>query len=220
VTSIDPERPHVIEVRRGRRGTGTWRGAPGEDFHSTTGEPGGLWRDRGFPPQRLVGVGMATQGFDRAVPFEREAGADDPRAAWIFDGVPDGPIGDSGLVMGGAAGLEVDRFDHALGTPPHALLLATARGFSDSYQHVVEEVESSDSRQGGTVSPFVRGDMTFFELPDGGAVFSASSISWCGSLSHNGYDNAVSRITENVLRRFAAPGPVGGALVRGEAVAR
>ena len=115
---------------------------------------------------------------------------------------------------------EVDRLDHTLGTPPHALLLATARGFSDSYQHVVEEVASSDSRQGGTVSPFVRGDMTFFELPDGGAVFSASSISWCGSLSHNGYDNAVSRITENVLRRFAAPGPIGGELVRGEAVAQ
>ena len=210
VTSLAPERPHVIEVRRGRRGTGTWRGSPGDDFHSTTGEPGGLWRDRGFPPQRLVGVGFTTQGLDRALPFERAAGADDPRAAWIFDGVPDGPIGDFGLVMGGAAGLELDRLDHALGTPPHALLLATARGFSDSYQHVVEEVEESDSRQGGTVSPFVRGDMVFFEIPNGGAVFSASSISWCGSLSKNDYDNAVSRITENVLRRFAAPEPVGG----------
>ena len=203
-----PGRPHVIEVRRGRRGTGTWRGEPGEDFHSTTGEPGGLWRDRGCPPQRLVGVGMAAQGFDRALPFEREAGAATLARAWIFEGVPEGPIGDAGLMMDGAAGLEVDRLDHALGTPPHALLLATARGFSDSYQHVVEEVASSDSRQGGTVSPFVRGDMAFFELPNGGAVFSASSISWCGSLSHNGYDNAVSQITENVLRRFAADAPV------------
>jgi N,N-dimethylformamidase len=203
VTAIDPGRPHVIEVRRGRRGTGTWRGAPGEDYHSTTGEPGGLWRDRGRPPQRLVGVGMATQGFDRALPFEREEGSRDPRAAWIFEGVPDGPIGDAGLVMDGAAGLEVDRLDHELGTPPHALLLAAATGFSDSYQHVVEEVEASDSKQGGTVSPFVRGDMVFFELPDGGAVFSASSIAWCGALSHNGYDNPVSQITENVLRRFA-----------------
>ena len=208
VTSVDPERPHVIEVRRGRRGTGTWRGAPGEDYHSTTGEPGGLWRDRGRPPQQLVGVGMATQGFDRALPFERAEGSRDPRAAWIFEGVADGPIGDAGLMMDGAAGLELDRLDFALGTPPHALLLAVATGFSDSYQHVVEEVESSDSKQGGTVSPYVRADMVFFELPDGGAVFSASSISWCGSLSHNDYDNSVSRITENVLRRFAAEGPV------------
>jgi N,N-dimethylformamidase len=220
VTSIDPTRPHAIEVRRGRRGTGTWRGAPGEDYHSTTGEPGGLWRDRGRPPQQLVGVGMATQGFDRALPFEREDASRDPRAAWIFDGVPEGPIGREGLVMDGAAGLEVDRLDFALGTPPHSLLIARATGFSDSYQHVVEEVESSDSKQGGTVSPFVRGDMVFFELPDGGAVFSASSIAWCGSLSHNGYDNAVSRITENVLRRFASDAPVNGVAEAETRVAR
>jgi N,N-dimethylformamidase len=58
------------------------------------------------------------------------------------------------------------------------------------------------------VSPFVRGDVVFFELADGGAVFSAGSIAWCGSLSHNGYDNSVSRITENVLRRFATDAPV------------
>jgi N,N-dimethylformamidase len=219
VTSVDPARPHVIEVRRGRRGTGTWRGAPGEDYHSTTGEPGGLWRDRGRPPQRLVGVGMATQGFDRALPFEREQASRDPRAAWIFEGVPDGPIGESGLVMGGAAGLEVDRLDYSLGTPQHALLVASATGFSDSYQHVVEEVESSDSKQGGSVSPFVRGDMVFFELARGGAVFSASSIAWCGSLSQNDYDNGVSRITENVLRRFAADGPVNDAVRAAEEVA-
>jgi N,N-dimethylformamidase len=48
----------------------------------------------------------------------------------------------------------------------------------------------------------VRADMVYFEGPNGGAVFSTGSISWCGSLSHNGYDNNVSRITENVLRNF------------------
>jgi N,N-dimethylformamidase len=53
--------------------------------------------------------------------------------------------------------------------------------------------------------------VVFFELAHGGAVFSASSIAWCGALSHDGYDNAVSRITENVLRRFAAEGPVNDA---------
>jgi N,N-dimethylformamidase len=208
VTSIDPGRPHVIEVRRGRRGTGTWRGEPGEDYHSTTGEPGGLWRDRGRPPQRYVGVGMATQGFDRALPYEREEGSFDARTAWIFDGVEEGPIGADGLVMGGAGGLELDRMDEALGTPPNALRLATSTGFSDSYQHVVEEVASSDSKQGGTVNENVRGDMVVYELPNEGAVFSTGSIAWCGSLSHNAYDNPVSRITENVLRRFAADAPV------------
>jgi hypothetical protein len=38
--------------------------------------------------------------------------------------------------------------------------------------------------------------------PGGGAVFSAASITWGGSLAHNGYDNGVARISENVLRRF------------------
>src|SRR4029077_13794177 len=39
VTSIAPDRPHLLEVRRGYAGTGPFRGAPGELHHSTTGEP-------------------------------------------------------------------------------------------------------------------------------------------------------------------------------------
>ena len=50
--------------------------------------------------------------------------------------------------------------------------------------------------------------MVYFEYPQGGAVFSASSIAWCGALSHNQYENTVSRITDNVLRRFATAGPL------------
>jgi N,N-dimethylformamidase len=207
VTSVSPSRPHVIEVRRGRRGTGSWRSAPGEDHHSTTGELGGLWRDRGRAPQRLVGVGVAAQGYDAGRPYRREPASYDERVAWIFDGVEEEEIGAAGLMLGAAGGFEVDRLDHALGTPPNALLLATARGFSDAYQHVVEEVETSDSRQGGSVSPYVRADMAYFERDGGGAVFSTGSIAWGAALSAGGYDNAVSRITENVLRRFAGDGP-------------
>ena len=86
--------------------------------------------------------------------------------------------------------------------------MATATGFSDVYQHVVEEVLLSDSRQGGTVNPMVKGDMVYFEGPKGGGVFSVGSITWCGSLSHNDYDNNVSRITDNVLRRFSSEDPI------------
>ena len=39
-------------------------------------------------------------------------------------------------------------------------------------------------------------------------MFSTSSIAWCGSLSHNDYDNNVSRIMRNVLDRFASPEPL------------
>jgi N,N-dimethylformamidase len=44
--------------------------------------------------------------------------------------------------------------------------------------------------------------MVFYETPNGGAVFSTSSIAWAGALAHNTYHNNVSRITENVIRRF------------------
>jgi N,N-dimethylformamidase len=49
--------------------------------------------------------------------------------------------------------------------------------------------------------------MVFYETPNGGAVWSSSSIAWAGSLSHNRYNNNVSRITNNVLKRFVDPKP-------------
>jgi N,N-dimethylformamidase len=49
--------------------------------------------------------------------------------------------------------------------------------------------------------------MVFYETPRGGAVFSTSSIAWAGALAHNDYDNNVSRITENIVRRFLDPEP-------------
>jgi N,N-dimethylformamidase len=79
---------------------------------------------------------------------------------------------------------------------------------NDYYQHVVEEVLQSDSKQAGSVNTYVKGDIVFFEYPNGGAVFSSSSIAWNGSLSHNNYTNAVSKLTENVLRRFASDLPL------------
>lgn len=204
---IDPARPHLLEIRRGQNGTGTWRSAPGENWFQTTGEPGGLWRDRGRAPQRLVGVGMAAAGFDTAIPFRRLPASHDPRAAFIFAGIGDDePIGDAGLMMNGAAGLEVDRADTALGTPSHALIVATADRFSNAYLRAIEEVTNPDAHQGGQDNPAVRGDMVYFETPNGGAVFAAGSITWVGCLSHNAYDNPVSRITDNVLRAFASPG--------------
>ena len=207
VTSFDSQRPHVIEVRRWR-GTGTWEAEPGELHHSTTGEPGSLWRFRGRAPQRLLGVGFSAYGDDASRPYFRQPDSANPRAAFIFEGVSDDePIGDFGLVMGGAGGYETDRADIGLGTPPHALVLATTTGFSDNYEPVIEEVLVPDSRHGDPSGSPVRGDMVFFEGPKGGAVFSTGSIAWCGSLSWNDYDNNVSRITENVLRRFDSSEP-------------
>jgi N,N-dimethylformamidase len=209
VTPMDPT-GRYIEVRR-RDGTEHWQGAPGEHYHSMTGEPGGLWRFRGMAPQQYFGVGFTAQGFDRNQPFRRKPGSFDPRASWIFDGIgADELIGDhpSLVLEVGAAGSELDRADFALGTPPHTLVLASSSGHSDAYQHVVEQINTSNGmRSGGTENPLVRADMVFLEYPNGGAVFSTSSIAWCGSLSYNNYTNNVSRITENVLRRFASDAP-------------
>jgi N,N-dimethylformamidase len=209
VTPMDPS-GRYIEVRR-RDGTEHWQGAPGEHYHSLTGEPGGLWRFRGMAPQQFFGVGFTAQGFDRNQPYRRMPGSLDPRASFIFAGVGrDELIGDHpSLVLEiGAAGSELDRADFALGTPPHTLVLASSSGHSDAYQHVVEQINTSNSaRPGGTQNPLVRADMVFLEYPNGGAVFSSSAIAWCGSLSYGNYTNNVSRITENVLRRFASNEP-------------
>jgi N,N-dimethylformamidase len=51
--------------------------------------------------------------------------------------------------------------------------------------------------------------MVFYETPKGGAVFSVSSIAWAGALAHACYDNNVSRVTSNVIRRFLDPTPLG-----------
>jgi len=210
VTPMDPS-GRYIEVRR-RDGTEHWQGAPGEHHHSLTGEPGGLWRFRGMAPQQFFGVGFTAQGFDRNSPYRRMPGSFDPRARFIFEGIgADELIGNvPSLVLSfGAAGSELDRADFALGTPPHTLVLASSFGHSDEYRHVVEQTNTANwAETGGTENPLVRADMVYLEYPNGGGVFSTSSIAWCGSLSFNNYTNNVSRITENVLRRFAAEEPL------------
>lgn len=207
VTTVTPGAPHVLEVRRGRSGSRTWTGEPGEGHHST-GEPGGHWVDRGRAPQKLVGVGFCAQGGGPGAGYERTASSRDPRAAFIFDGIgADEVIGDFGLKLGGAAGDELDRADSALGTPPGTLIVATSQGrHDDTYQRAVEEVEEMTASAGGTHSEHVRADMTYLETPGGGSVFSVGSIAWSASLRHNDYVNNVSTVTRNVLSEFVRRG--------------
>jgi N,N-dimethylformamidase len=207
VTTVAEGAPHLLEVRRGRSGSRTWTGEPGEGHHAT-GEPGGHWVDRGRAPQALVGVGFCAQGGGPGAGYRRTAASEDPRAAFIFDGIGrDEVIGDFGLKLGGAAGDELDRADPALGTPPETLVVATSAGaHDDSYQRAVEEVEEMSTRRGGAQDPDVRADMTYLETPGGGSVFSVGSIAWTASLSHACYANNVTRLTRNVLREFTRRG--------------
>jgi N,N-dimethylformamidase len=210
VTSVDPYRPHVVEVRRGIAGTRTWESIPGELRHSTTGEPGGLWRYRGRDPNRLVGIGFAAQGFDeRAAGYERCAASYAGPAAWIFEGVEEPVIGEFGLVMEGAAGDEIDRFDPRHGSPPSTTVLATSRGRHTNFvQLVTEDIPVTHPNIGGQQNDDVRADITLMTTGTGGAVFAVGSMSWCGCLSHSAYNNNVARITRNVLDRFRNPIPI------------
>jgi N,N-dimethylformamidase len=198
--------PGVIEVRRAEGGIRAWEARVGEYYHALDGAYGGLWRRNGRPPQRIVGVGFSAQGLFEGSHYRRQPGADDPRAAWILAGVDDAIIGDFGLSGGGAAGFELDRADPALGTPAGAVVLASSEGHGPSFVVVPEELLSHLATVSGErPARLLRADMIYAELPSGGAVFSAGSITFCGSLSHNHYDNNVSRILENVLERFRQP---------------
>ncbi|WP_336802092.1 N,N-dimethylformamidase beta subunit family domain-containing protein [Kaistia sp. MMO-174] len=194
--------PGVIEVRRAEDGIRTWAAEPGEYYQSFNGEFGGLWRRIGRAPNVMAGVGFIAQGFDISTFYRRAPDADNPRAAFIFKDVPDEIIGDFGLVGGGAAGIELDCITPNLGGPPNMLRLASSDGHSAMMMLVNEEFGVVPPNLGGDQNERVHADLAFGETPSGGALFATSSIAWCGSLSHNDYDNNVSRITWNVLERF------------------
>jgi N,N-dimethylformamidase len=199
--------PGVIELRRGEDGIRDWVSEGGEYYHSFDGAYGGMWERQGRAIHARAGVGMAGQGFDVSSYYRRQPASRDPRAAFIFDGIEDEIIGAFGTVGGGAAGIEVDRFDRSKGSPPHALVVASSEAHSDTYFPVPEEINIASPMMDCSQNANVRADLVFFETPGGGAVFSTGSIAWIGSLSWHGFDNNVARLTGNVLRRFLAPEP-------------
>lgn len=205
VTGIVSTAPLVTEIRRGHAAIRTWESLPGEVTLMSTGLPGGLWRHRGRAPQKLCGLGMAAQGWGSSEPYFRSEAAANAQWKWVFDGVEDDPIGNYGEVMGGAAGDEIDRVDRALGTPPHAVVMASSRGHSNYYQRAIEEIPMNlPGHGGGQQDPDVRADIVYFSTPGGGEVFSTGSIAWSGALLYNDTENGVSKMTENVIRAFVS----------------
>ena len=193
----------VYEVRRAEGGIRAWAAEPGEYYHSFDGTYGGLWRRNGRPPQQLVGVGFSAQGFMEGTYYRRHRNAENQQVEWIFAGVDEDILGDFGLIGCGAAGYELDRVDYALGTPQNVFVLASSENHNDNFILVHEEQLTHVSNSAGKpASNLIRADMIYYETPNGGAVFSVGSISFCGSLSHNNYDNNISRITNNIICRF------------------
>jgi N,N-dimethylformamidase len=202
-----PHREGVIEVRRAEGGVRAWDTEPGEAHMAFSGEYGGLWRRNARAPQRLVGVGFISQGFDHCSYYRRTADAADPRVAWMFEGVEGELLGDFGVLQGGAAGLEIDAVDPKLGTPPHALVVARSENHSNTYELVAEEVLIPHGATDAVINRDIHADLTFFETEGGGAVFSTGSIAYAGSLGWNGFDNNLFRLTTNVLTRFNDKAP-------------
>jgi N,N-dimethylformamidase len=153
----------------------------------------------------LVGIGFVAQGPYASGHFQRTDASYAAEHAWMFEGVQGRTFGDYGLSGGGAAGFELDRADPTLGTPAHAVTVARSTALPPGFQAVYEELLTDvTSTSGDPFAELVRADMVYFENPNGGAVFSSGSITFCGSL-WNGteFDGPVSRILENVICRYS-----------------
>jgi N,N-dimethylformamidase len=133
----------------------------------------------------------------------------DSRLQWMFEGIkPDDILGEYGLVGGGAAGIELDTYDLALGTPPHTMLLGSSVCHDQGAMVTPEEVDNVHPSMSNDEHPKIRADITYFTTEAGGGVFTTSAIGWSGSLPVNGYKNAAAQLTANVLTRFSDPSPL------------
>jgi N,N-dimethylformamidase len=206
VTGYDPEDPQVIEIRRWGA-TQAWCAAPGEYHLSFTGRLGGPWRFSGRAPQKTFGVGFVAAGPPSASAGYLPVAAPGSPVAWALAGVEDSDFGRYGT-MGGAAGTEIDAVDPLLGTPDATEVIATSAGHSDDMLEARENFNMTSRILGGARDPKIHSDLVIVPRENGGAVFSTGSIAFSGSLSHDGWDNDVSRLLGNVFDRFVSGAPV------------
>ncbi|ALM85662.1 N,N-dimethylformamidase beta subunit family domain-containing protein [Bordetella sp. N] len=195
--------PHMLEIRRAEGGIRAWAAEPGEYYHQFDGRYGGMWRRNGIPPQVTGGVGFAVQGGFEGVGYKRTPESHDADVAWLFEGVKADSFGDHGLSGGGAAGFELDQVVPELGSPAWLKIVAVSDGHGPSFKIVPEEIltwtiaAALPRKYEG-----VRAHMAVGLAETGGGIFAAGSITFLGSLWKGGYDNDISRIVENCLRRF------------------
>lgn len=210
VVGFADDNPECMEVRKLDSGMRAWAARPGEHYLQTTGEKSGLWRNRGRAPQKLTGVGFIGEGFETASPYRKMPDAWHRTASWITDGIEGEVFGDQGLAYGGAAGIELDRYDLSLGTPPHTKIIASSGGHSDNYVLVTEELLYAYAGLVGSLDYRIRADMTYFTAPNNGAVFCTGSIGYGQALPANGFDNAAAKVLSNVVDAFLRDGALPG----------
>jgi N,N-dimethylformamidase len=204
--ALDPARKGIVEIRRGEGGIRAWAAEPGEYYNQFDGQYGGLWRRNARPPQKLVGVGFTAQGnfvgsYYRINPDARM----NPKVSWVLEGVTADTVGGEGFSGRGAAGFELDRVDKRLGSPANAIVIAASEDHPPEAPWMLvpeEQLTHITTIPGQSHKALIRADMTWFDCPGGGEVFSVGSITFCGALPVNGFDNDISRILDNVLKRF------------------
>jgi len=196
--AVHKENDSMLEIRRAEDGLRAWAAEPGEYYNAFDGQYGGLWRRNGRAPQMLVGVGFVAQGNFIGDPYKRVC--TDPTYDWIFDGIDDDIIGDFGFSGNGAAGYELDRMDQWIGTPDNAVLLARSVTAENGFMLVPEEQLTHLANLSGKSEVDTKhADMVWIDYPGGGSVFATGSITFCGSLGWNNFDNNVSQLLRNVL---------------------
>jgi N,N-dimethylformamidase len=195
--------PHLLEIRRAEGGIRAWASEPGEYYHQLDGGYGGMWRRNGIAPQCTGGVGFAVQGGFEGIGYRRTPESYDPDVAWLFEGVEGETYGDFGLSGGGAAGFELDQVVPELGSPAYLKIVGISDGHGPSFRIAPEEIltwtiaASIPRKYEG-----VHAHMAVGVAEQGGGLFAAGSITFLGSLLHNGCNNNVSHIVENCLRHF------------------
>lgn len=130
----------------------------------------------------------------------------------MTEGIEGEIIGDEGLAYGAAAGIELDRYDLALGTPPHTKIIASSGGYSDNYVLVTEELLYAYAGLVGTLDYRIRGDITYFTAPNDGAVFSTGSIAFGQALPASNFNNNTAKLLKNVVDNFIKDGELPGGM--------
>jgi N,N-dimethylformamidase len=190
--------PSLLEVRRTR---GTWRVRPGETIRQLDGQPGGLWRELGRPPNLIFAVGFSAVGFNGDGQYyatdELDTDLLPDRLRAVMRQIGSRPFG--------VAGLELDAYSNELGSSPEAIVLASIRSMPPGYVPPAEEIAATEQllpRPEEALRQLVRGDITLQRLSSGGMIFSAGSIRWSSGLSDAADSFHVRAVTAAVILDF------------------
>jgi N,N-dimethylformamidase len=182
------------------------RPSPASTTTSSTREYGGLWRRNARPPQKLVGVGLHRAGQLRRLALPHQPGrAATPRSAG--SSTASRPTPSAAKASPGTARPASNWTASTSAWARHRapswwpLREPSARGAMGAGARRAADAHHHHSRPDAQAADPRRHDLV--RLPGGGEVFSVGSITFCGSLPVNGFDNDISRILHNVVTRFS-----------------